>query len=292
VTRVSLDLERDALAAFYVLWERRGEAEVIDEQLTLAEQVAAAVTARFQAGQGSQGDMLRAQAEIERLHGERAAQADLVAGAEAMLTATMGLPTTTAVPKLTPPSLDRAPPSLDDSLGSAEKIRPELGEMDARIDESDAQIDVMKSMYSPMAFLRAGPSYTMTEGNGVMLIVGVSIPLWRGKLSAGVREAKHMAAMAREDRAAMSRVIEGDVASARADVLAARERTIALRDKIVPTTQQAVDAELVAYASGQVPLVSVLDALGALWTARRDLIASEAELGDAWAQFDRAIGGP
>jgi outer membrane protein TolC len=45
-----------------------------------------------------------------------------------------------------------------------------------------------------------------------------------------------------------------------------------------------------SYASGQVPLVSVLDAAQALWMSQKELVAAEAALGMAWARLDRAIG--
>ncbi|HEX8112633.1 MAG TPA: TolC family protein, partial [Kofleriaceae bacterium] len=152
------------------------------------------------------------------------------------------------------------------------------------------EVSVMESMYSPMAMVRTGPSYTMTDGAGWMVMVGVSIPLWRGKLRAGVNEARAMADMASADLGAMQRMIGGEATAARERVAAARSRYLALRDSIVPRARQAIAPNLTAYAANQVPLVSAIEAAQALWEAQRELAMARAELGLAWARLRRTSG--
>jgi outer membrane protein TolC len=73
-------------------------------------------------------------------------------------------------------------------------------------------------------------------------------------------------------------------------VIAARVRYQSLRDEIVPRAQQAIAPTLAAYSSGQVPLVSVVEAAQALWSSERELVMARAELGLAWARLRRASG--
>jgi outer membrane protein TolC len=47
---------------------------------------------------------------------------------------------------------------------------------------------------------------------------------------------------------------------------------------------------LAAYSTGGLPLVSVLEAVQALWATQSDLIESEVTLGLAWARLGRAVG--
>ena len=75
-------------------------------------------------------------------------------------------------------------------------------------------MQVMRDMFRPMATIRTGPAYTMAEGRGWMAMVGISLPIWRGKLRAGVAEAEAMRAMSEADLRAMTRMIEGDAAVA------------------------------------------------------------------------------
>jgi len=47
---------------------------------------------------------------------------------------------------------------------------------------------------------------------------------------------------------------------------------------------------MAGYSAGQLPLVSVIEAVQALWIVQADLIAAETDLGLAWARLGRVIG--
>jgi outer membrane protein TolC len=63
-----------------------------------------------------------------------------------------------------------------------------------------------------------------------------------------------------------------------------------LETEIIPRAAMAVDAALAAYSSGQGSLVSVMDAFGALWLARGDLVMANAQFGEASVSLERALG--
>jgi outer membrane protein TolC len=123
-----------------------------------------------------------------------------------------------------------------------------------------------------------------------MLMIGISVPLWRGRLRAGVAEARAMERMARADLTAMQLMIAGETTAAREEVQAAHETLRALEAEVIPRAEMAVDAALAAYASGQGTLVSVVDALGALWQTRADLVMAESVYGEACVRLERALG--
>ena len=148
----------------------------------------------------------------------------------------------------------------------------------------------MRSMYFPMAFVRAGGAYTMTDGPGFMLMVGVSVPLWRDKLGAGVAEAKAMETMAGADVSAMTKMVEGDVGAARQSVIAARTRLATVRDKVLPLSKSVLSLTIATYTAGQMPLISVLDAEKAVREARMDEVIAEVKAAAAWGRLGRAVG--
>ncbi len=285
--RVALDVELDAAQAFWMLAEARATAEIVSKQSALADQLVKAATARYAANMGTQSDVLRAQIEVSRLNAEQRASAAEVRAAEVMLNTSLARDAAAAVPDLDARVSDVVPPASD-AIARAAEGRPELRAGRAEIAQAEAEVRVMRSMYSPMAMVQTGPAYTMEAGYGWMAMVGLSIPLWRGKLGAGVDEAKAMADMARADLEAMRRMTEGQARGARETVVAARERYVALRDDVVPRAEQAIAPTLSAYSTGQVPLVSVVEAAQALWSAQRDLVMARAQLGLAWARLRRA----
>jgi outer membrane protein TolC len=285
--RVELDVELEAASAFLMLREERQMAVILAEQKALADQIVTGATARYGAGKGTQAEVLRAEIEVSRLDGEVKAKTAEVRAAVAMLDTSIGRPPDAVVGELAPPPTDE-PPAQQTTVDSALQRRPELRAGRAEIDRARAEVSVMGDMYKPMAMLQTGPSYTMADGAGWMLMVGISIPLSRGKLRAGVNEAKAMTDMAEQDLVAMRRMVVGDTVVARERVIAARARWLALRDQVVPRAKAAIEPTLTAYTTGQLPLVSVLEAAQTLWAAQMDLASAERALGQAWARLSRA----
>jgi outer membrane protein TolC len=160
----------------------------------------------------------------------------------------------------------------------------------AEIARAEADVQVMRDMFKPMATIRTGPAYTMAEGRGWMAMVGISLPIWRDKLHAGVAEAQAMRAMSEADLRAMTRMIEGDAAASVNQLQAARDRQNALTTDVLPRARMAIDPAVAGYSAGQLPLVSVIEAVQVLWRVQSDLIAADTDLGLAWARLGRALG--
>ena len=289
VGRTGLDVGLQAATNLLMLHERRRTQALLVEQLDFARDVVVAANARYAAGTAPQSDVLRAEVEMARLEAQaRAIQSD-VRAAEAMLVASLGLPAETLVPPVAPLVLDRPLPAWS-LVREALTSRPELRAGRAEVARAEAEVLVMRDMFRPMALVRTGPSYTMAEGRGWMTMVGLSLPIWREKLRAGVAEAEGMRAMSEADLRAMVRMIEGDAAAALAGVQAARDRQQALNVNVLPRARLAIGPAVAGYTAGQLPLVSVIEAIQALWLVQGDIIAADVELGLAWTRLGRAIG--
>jgi outer membrane protein TolC len=281
VERGELDVELEGIRAFWMLAEARASVRIATQQFALAEQLVGAAMARYSSNTGPQSDVLRAQTERARLDAEQRATA------EAMLRVSLALDATAVVPELDL-SVPELEPPPGDVVARGSLRRPELRAGRAEVEQAEAEVRVMRSMYAPMAMVRTGPAYTMADGYGWMAMLGISIPLWRGKYRASVNEATAMVDMATADLDAMRRMAEGQARGARETVVAARERFRALRDDVVPRAEQAIAPTLAAYSTGQVPLVSVIEAARALWSSQRSLVMARSELGIAWARLRRA----
>jgi outer membrane protein TolC len=289
VNRTTLDVGIEAANAYLMLQERRRTAALLDEQLAFARSVVSAANARYASGTAPQSDVLRAEVEVARLEATARALVGEVRGAEAMLNTGLALDADSPVPPLAPLTLTQPIPPWS-SIRSALTSRPELAAGRAEIARAEAEVQVMRDMFRPMATIRTGPSYTMAEGRGWMAMVGLSLPLWRSKLKAGVAEAEAMRAMSEADLRATTRMIEGDAAVAISQLQAARDRQAALTTDVLPRARMAIEPAVASYGAGQLPLVSVIEAIQALWGVQSDLIAADTQLGLAWARLGRAIG--
>ena len=287
--RTTLDVGIQAANAFLMLQERRRTASLISEQIAFAREVVNAANARYAGGTAPQSDVLRAELEVARLESVAKSLVGAVRGAEAMLNTTLAIDADATVPPLEVPSVLAPIPDWS-AIKAGLSSRPELAAGRAEVLRAEAEVDVMRDMFRPMATIRTGPSYTMAEGKGWMAMVGISLPIWRSKLRAGVAEAQAMRSMSEADLRAMTRMIEGDAAVAVSQLQSARDRQIALTANVLPRARMAIEPALAGYSSGRLPLVSVIEAVQAWWLVQADLIGADTELGLAWARLGRAIG--
>jgi cobalt-zinc-cadmium efflux system outer membrane protein len=273
--RTILDVGLQAVNAFLMVQERRRTAALVTEQISFARDVVSAANARYASGTAPQSDVLRAEVEVARLEAFARALVSEVRGAEAMLNTRLALDAEIPVPPFASLAFAQPPPSWS-AIKTTLISRPELVAGRAEVVRAEA--------------IRTGPSYTMTDGRGWMAMVGLSLPIWRDKLRAGVAEAQAMRTMSEADLRAMTRMIEGDAAVAVNQLQATRDRQAALTMDVLPRARMAIEPAVAGYTSGQLPLVSVIEAVQALWLVQADLIAADTELGLAWARLGRAIG--
>jgi len=288
-SRTTLEVGLQAVNAFLMVQERRRTAVLVTDQLSFARDVVSAANARYGSGTAPQSDVLRAEVEVARLEAFARALVSEVRGAEAMLNTSLALDAEGPVPPFASLAFAQPPPSWS-VIKTALTARPELVAGRAEVVRAQADVQVMRDMFRPMATIRTGPSYTMADGKGWMAMVGLSLPIWRDKLHAGVAEAQAMRAMSEADLRAMTRMIEGDAAVAINQLQATRDRQAALTTDVLPRARMAIEPAVAGYTSGQLPLVSVIEAVQALWLVQADLIAADTELGLAWARLGRAIG--
>jgi outer membrane protein TolC len=287
--RVGLDVALEAARAYLLLQERRRTLELLNEQESFARDVVTAASARYAAGTAPQSDVLRAELEVSRLAAGARGLAASVRAAEAMLNTSLARDADAPVPVLASALFAQRLPSWPE-IKTALASRPEIAQGRAEVARADAEVQVMRDMFKPMATVRTGPAYTMAEGGGWMAMVGISLPIRRSKLRAGVAEATAMRAMSEADLRAMTRAIEGEAAVAASELEAVRARHAALTSDVLPRARMAIEPAIAGYGAGQLPLVSVIEAVQALWTVQADLVVTETELGLGWARLSRALG--
>ncbi len=292
-SKTTLKIETEVAQAYFMLNEKRKIMDILGRQISLASQLVKLAAARHGTGGATQADVLRMEIEEARLRNRLALTGADMRAAEAMFNTVMGQESHRPVPVLlTQDVLDGIVniPDLDVSLETALNRRAELRISKAEIRRARAEVDVMKSMYAPMAMVRVGMADTGAAGRGYMLMVGVSVPIWFGRLKAGVREASAMAAMAEADREAMLRMVHGDVVAALESLRGAAVNFHAFRSDLVPRAERAINPAMTAYASGTLPLTSVLEASKALWSVQEESVMAETSLGMAWIRHRSAIG--
>lgn len=288
----TLDVQVNAADAFLMLYERRRMFKILQKQKDLLMEIVAAVNARYRSGSVSstQADVIRSEVELARIDAQLKSLQSEIKASEAMFNASINRQINLPIPELV---FDVNSLVFYDSqtvIDIAISRRPEIDVAQAQIEGAVAQVHVMRSMYWPMLTVKAGPAYTMVEGSGLMFMLGVSLPVWRGKLHAGVAETQAMERMARADLEATQNMIEGEVMSAYYNVVAEKTRYSLLRNDVLARTNQSISPMLSGYATGLLPLVSLIEAVRMLLMTEMELIQAEVSVGSYWVRLKRAMG--
>ncbi|MDE3246908.1 MAG: TolC family protein, partial [Acidobacteriota bacterium] len=179
VERARLSLEADVSRAYYGLLLVRGRQQLLEDHALFLRNALAITQTRYEVGQGSQADILRAQAELSRHDQSHFALRSEERGLVATLNRLRGTAEDTAIP--TTASLDQlsfpvAP--IDSALAQAEAQSPELRAARLGVKQAEAGLDLVKRDRYPDFAVSGG---VMPRGAlEPMWTLGFSIalPLW------------------------------------------------------------------------------------------------------------------
>ncbi len=183
--------------------------------------------------------------------------------------------------------LDRIKPTDAELLSYLKDVNPELQGMAAQVTKAEDAIALAKKDYYPdvtvgLNYIQTGHALMKTPDNGkdpIVAMVSVNLPIWLGKLRAGVRQAEHQrqaALSARQERL-------NDLMSRAKMVLYKyrdADRKVGLyRDTLLPKANQALQATETGYQGGTSSFLDVIDA---------ERVLLEFELSEQRALADRA----
>jgi outer membrane protein TolC len=266
--RVGRSIAAAVKRAYYGLLLSRNLLDLIRDQEDVWKQIEGVARARYGVGQGAQQDVLRVQVEvtrIEQLRAEQEAEAEIRLAELNRLLARAG-----STPLETSARLALRPVqgSLDQLYEWATAVSPELKGVGLGIERASLAVTLAKKQFKPdfsvqAAYMNRGGLDPMWQAG-----VGVSIPLYRKRLSAGLAEAD-----------AQLRSTQSAIESVRLQLrFRTQERLIQLKttervatlygEGIVPQDRMSVEAALANYQTGKVPFIAVLEALTTLYNDR------------------------
>jgi len=288
LARVALGTVARVRRAYSSLLLARDLLELIREQEEIWKQIEGVARARYAVGQGAQQDVLRVQIEVTRIGQLRAEQDAVLETARAELNRLLDRPAEAPLDATAPLGLAKQEGSLDEILARLEVISPELQFALISVERDRLAADLARKEFKPDFTVQGG--YMNRGGLDPMWQagVGVSLPLYRKQISAGVAEA-----------AAQTRASERLVESTRLQLrfrtqermaqLRAAERIAEVYDQgVIPQDRMSVEAAVANYQTGKVPFVAVLEALTTLYNDRATHLGVLADHGRIRASLEEA----
>ncbi len=293
------DLVFEVNQAFYELYRIQEQQRLIQSFKEQLSDFVASATARYEVGEGTQQDVLKAQLERNTLDRLRLDLAQRKRSAAETLAHLLNRPDATALLTETV-RLERPEGLFPEAQAKARALtkRPEARALQTVIQQAETRIALAKKQFLPdftvgMTYFDIGASDltpTMTGRDALAVQLRVKIPLWRGKLRSNLVEAqlRHRETQARyQDLQTEIRAQISDLAS-RLDI---EQRTLILYEEtLLPQAETTLEASLSAYTTDQTDFLNLLDAERMLFNLRMGFQDSLARYLTMTAALERALG--
>lgn len=286
--------------AYYELYYSERATEVLSESRAAALSLVSLAKDRYTTGAAGQGDVFRAELSVSDLDRELESAREGTAVARAMLAEAIHVSPDAELHSLPTISLPDVPEDREQLIRLAKKNRPELEQRRAALASDERDVELARKKYFPD--IELGLTYDlmttdhaasdMADGkDNYGFLVGFTLPLYRSKLDAALREAEAKAVAdgrrfdAERDETARL------VTALFAKVRARHELVSLLRRTILPKASDSQAAARNDYVAGTTPFASALAAWQEELRFRLELARMEADLGSAIAELEAAVGG-
>lgn len=298
LAQAQLEVIEQVQLAYYEVYYYQKAIKVTEENEKLLEDLIRFAEIRFRTG-GSQQDVLRAQLETDRLRERligfrqnlRMAQSDLAALLHAS-------------PDLEPLAMEdldvpEAPTAIEGLYETAVRCRPELQARLHAIVRDQRSRDLAALDYYPDftagmswdAMTRDDAISPVSDGkDNVGFVVGVSVPLWRDRIEAGVKEAEHRVVESARRYDATRDDTFRQIRRLIAQADAAQKQIDLFEESIIPKTEQALKVSIADYRVGKLDFLQVIDNYSELLQFQIQLARLQSNLGQAMASLERVIG--
>ncbi|MGD2064247.1 MAG: TolC family protein [Nitrospirota bacterium] len=298
VRDVELAVVTDVKARYYDLAYVAEAVRVTEADRALVADIVESALAHYRAGHGQQRDVLRAQVALsrdtDRLLDLKEQRATLEARLNRLLGRAEGSPLGDAALPDELPVL----PTMAELVTEMEAARPGLLALEQQVEAHHAGLSLAHKAFYPDLTVRA--DYTITDtgplpvsDNGedsYWVTLGINVPIWRGRLRAGVAEAERRLAVAEAAyRDELDRGRE-EVADLRFRLATSLNQVALFDTGLVPQAEQALRATMDAYRTGQARFLDLLDAERDWLELRIAAFRARADLFQQQARLERAVG--
>ncbi len=273
------------------------------EDAILLEHFEAIARRRYAQSLGLQGDALRLQAQITRALHERQQLLGQRVALEATLNSLRDVPAATPVVDVVLPDLPELDLDRDALAALGRQVQPGLRAAMRRIEEAEKLVHLAKIRHRPdltvglnWGNIRARgvqPSGLEIAGDGkdsYAVSVGLSLPLFRNKYDAGIREAVEQLSGARFAYRDVIGQMDAAIHSISFRIETIQRQIRLFETTLVPQVQQALTATEAGYSNGTVEVTGLLDLLRTLLDVQLGLARLQVDYLKAVADLERVLG--
>ncbi|XZE52293.1 TolC family protein [Planctomycetaceae bacterium SH139] len=298
VERIEREVTEAVQLAYFELWYTSRALEIVTEGKLVADDLLTVAGARYRSG-GSQQDVLRAQTEADRLINQEYELQQQLAAARADLATLVRQPVELVPIPVVPPPTVAAPERLQQLILRAEQCSPELRGLAWQVErDRQRQQAACWTQYPDLQFglnwgliSDAQAISPVADGHdNLSFSVGTTLPIWRRKYQAGIREAAHRTQSSIQQLAAEREQLYGGLRRlvAQADSLAGQAETY--EQRLLPRAQTTLNLVLADYRGGRANFDDLVATYRELLLFETQLARVQANLAGTLARIERQVG--
>jgi len=293
-----VELIRRVRDGWYELYYLGRAVAITKENLELMKYIEGVARSRYRVNKTPYADVLRAQVELSTLEDRLRTLEDLRQPLTARLNAVLSRPTETIVPW--PKALSEKKLDMDQSTALAALLtsNPELRALDAQRTRERLAARLAVKTGQPdyslgLSYIATGSATMPTPDSGkdpFIIEAGITLPLWRGKVAAAIREAEARLAGTDEELADRHNTLSADVRLVFYKLRDADRRLALYRTSLIPKARQSLKATETAYAAAEAGMTDYLEAQRVLLAFRLDAERALADRSQRLAELERILG--
>ena len=301
VERIERQITESVRLAYYEVWYATRAIAIIEESRDLVDDLAKVAEARYRSG-GTQQDVLRAQLEIDRLDDQIVQLTKQLEMSQADLAALLQQPVSLLPQATEELGIADAPMQLDALISQAEQCNPSLRGLAAEIqrDRQKQRLACLQQYPDFMVGLNWGIvsdnhdviSPVANGNDNLSITFGTTLPIWREKINAGVREASRRTSSTQQRLEAERDEIYGRLRRLLAQADSLVEQTDIYEDRIIPRTEDTLKLAIADYRGERTDFFTLIETYRELLMFETQLARINASLAGAIAQIDRTVGCP
>ena len=272
-----------------------GRIEVVRAQMELLDFTEDIVRSKYSLGTATEADLLRVQIEETKVQDRLDGLVQMRPALSARLVETLGRSQAEFLPWPQPAVLPPAPPSATEALERVNALNPELATLDHLLESRERSVRLARKKGRPDFTVGAG--YTRRTDMGgedfLMTIVGVNLPSWRGRVKAGVEEARLNEKATEYEKQRVTLSLESEVRITLAEMKDAARRFDLYEDTLIPKAERTYQSVQSAYASGgpKADFLDLLSSVQVLLQFQIDQLRAERDLQLAAAALEKTMSG-
>lgn len=235
-----------------------------EKTLRLVEDLEKSVQARYESGAAPFSDLVKVQLERDKIKNDLAGLRDEQGVRSIRLSSLLSLRTTAPLPWPAAFTQTASSVSEEQAFKTLEANSPELKALSARLSAEEQAVALAGKNGLPDFMLGVSGMQMAGKDGGsevdASLMLGLSLPLWRGRYAAERREAQARKDAAAQERAGRKDELHADLKTALLAFRQADRRVKLFSESLVPKAAQALETARQDYSTGKADFMALLDA--------------------------------